>query len=241
MGILIAIKNAAERGSSFEPKPVEATFPEDSEAVTPLSFRDYVTALRAERVCLFDEEGYYFKISGLKRNGVDWVVPNVKCDSRRCTQDGESAIPYCEYNIIALTGINGGEGRANVFKGWVETKYPAILDEMPFDYPLIRYFDSPKAMDDYVVSKEYGKANNTKIAMGIVFDGGTPGEWNYWLRQNATNFNAPEQEGRPASLTTPDTAVVTDSFARDDESVCVPQDGTPLQGPFENSCTGQYM
>ena len=240
---MIAIKNAAERGGSFDQDIIPPTYPDDSSAFTPLSFRDYVTALRAKRVCLFGDNSFSETISGLQGSSYNWMVPLVKCDSRECQSDGESAIPYCEFSIIALAGINGGEVRAEVFKGWVETKYPAIVDpdEMPFDFPLIQMFEDPQAMDDYIKDRSYGGINKPKIAMGIVFDGSTPGAWNYWLRQNSTNFNAPEQEGRPATRTTPDTSVVTDSLARTDADVCIPEGGTPLQGPLDQSCAGQYV
>lgn len=236
IGLMVWIKNAADDSSSFEQTTKNATFPESS--VTPLSFTDYVTALRAERVCLGPNV-----ISGYQTGGNNWMVPLVKCDSRECLISGLSALPYCEFNIIALAGINGGETRATAFKGWVETNYPAIVDpdEMPFDFDLIQIFDDPQAMDQYVARDDYGETGTPKIAMGIVFDGDADGEWNYWLRQNSTNFNSPEEEARPATRTTPDTARWTDSFARFDNDACAPEGGTPYQGQYENSCMGQYM
>jgi len=234
---MVWIKNAAEGSSSFEQKVINATFPRGP-AITPMSFTDYVTALRAERVCVARNT-----ISGYQPGGRGWQVPLIKCDSRNCVGLGESALPYCQFNIIAVAGINGGETRAQDFKEWVETNYPSIVDpdEMHFDFELIQKFDDPQAMDNYIARADYGEIDTPKIAMGIVFDGGTNDAWNYWLRQNSTNFNSPEEEARPATLTTPDTSLWTDSFARNDNDVCVPEGGTPNQGKYDSSCTGQYM
>ena len=238
----MAIKNAVQRNASdFEQTEVNATFPVDNEAVTPLSFTDYVTALRAERVCLASG------ISGINNGGYNWMVPLVKCDSRECEFGGQDAVQFCEYGIIAVAGIDGGEVRAKDFKEWVEKKYPAIgpdgdKNEMPFDHDLIQIFDGgPGEMNDYIAQREYGETGYPKINMGIVFEGNDDDDWKYWLRQNSTNFNAPENEGRPATLTTPDTSVVTDSFARNDQDACFPIGGTPPLGVYQSSCTGQYI
>jgi len=237
IGLLVIIKNAAENSPSFDRQTVEATF--EASSFAPLTFTDYVTALRSQKICTSRGQ-----ISGLDRS--NWQVPLVKCDSRQCNSGNtgqDASQSFCSYPIIAVAGINGGDARAVVFKGWVERNYPAIVDpnEMPFDYELIQLFQSPQEMDNYVTAKDYDDGSKPKIAMGIVFDGSAANEWNYWLRQNSTNFNAPEEEGRPATRTTPDTSTATDSFARTDQDVCVPEGGTPNQGPFQNSCTGQYL
>jgi hypothetical protein len=238
--ILLAIKNASE-GGSFESKVVNATFPDM--AITPLSFTDYVTTLRAKRVCVSDGNSK-FNISGIADKGFNWQVPLVKCDSRLCTEHGQDALPFCEYGIIAVAGNDeGGKTRADEFKGWVEATYPAIVSEgmLPFDFELVQVFESSKAMNDYIKSSEYGSAIAPKIVMGIVWEGDDGANFTYELRPNSTNFNAPENEGRRGTQTTPSTGKLVNNFARDDKSTCVPLDGTASQGPFQDSCTGQYL
>jgi hypothetical protein len=236
--VLVAIKSATNKsGSSI----VEATFPDM--AITPLSFTDYVTALRAKRICLSDGDSK-FNISGIANKGYNWQVPLVKCDSRQCTEHGQDALPFCEFGIVAVAGNNeGGKIRAEEFKGWVEATYPAIMSEgmMPFGFELVQVFDSSKAIDDYIKKSEYGSATAHKIVMGIVWEGDDGANFTYELRPNSTNFNAPESDGRRGSQTTPSTGKLVDNFARDDNSVCVPLDGTASQGPFQDSCTGQYL
>jgi hypothetical protein len=238
--ILVAIKMATESSGTFEAEIVNATFP--SVAVTPLSFTDYLTALRAQRVCV--QDGKDFIISGYNPDGYNWQVPLIKCDSRKCdeTNVGTDARPFCEYAIVAVAGSDeGGKARANDFKAWMEATYPAIVSEMPFDFSLVQVFDSSTAMNDYIRRPQYGEVTKPKIGMGIVWEGNDNAKFSYHLRPNATNFNAPEQEARPATITTPSTGLVTDSFARDDFSVCIPMDGSSTQGPLEQSCTGQYL
>ena len=79
------------------------------------------------------------------------------------------------------------------------------------------------------------------LQQGIIWEEGND-EMNYLyaLRQNSTNFNNPENEGRPGVGTTPKTDTLFDRYAKKDE-VCVPLDGAAEQGRFELSCTGQYM
>jgi hypothetical protein len=57
---------------------------------------------------------------------------------------------------------------------------------------------------------------------------------------DSTNFNSPEDEGRPATATTPPTNRKTDTFTKKDEA-CVTEGGTPEFGPYDWSCTGQYI
>jgi len=243
IGILVAIKNAAENSSSFDQTVREPTFPNDSNAWTPFSFRDYVTVLRADKVCTGSKP--LFDISGIASGGYNWQVPLAKCNSNKCETAGQNATLFCEFGIIAVAGENsGGAVRATEFKDWVEQEYPSIVNrtEMPFNHSLIQMFDDSDAMDDYVGSSDYGKDGFPKIVMGIVFDGGdNDNDWSYRLRQNSTNYNQAEQgeESRPASRTTPDTSILTDSFARQDD-VCTPEGGTASLGTYENSCTGQY-
>lgn len=238
---------ASENSNSFETKVANATFPD--QAVTPLSFADYVTALRAKRICVrnVDQEtsDNEWDISGIRNAGDNWQVPLVKCDSRKCSQEGEDALPFCEFAMVAVAGSNEkGKQRALEFKSWVETTYPFIASQsdMPFDFELVQIFDSSTAMNEYIKQIDYGK-NVPKIAMGIVWEGTDDDSlsYRYELRPNSTNFNAPEKEGRPGTQTTPSTGTVVNNFARNDVSVCVPLDGTAEQGPFQNSCTGQYL
>lgn len=246
IGILVAIKNAAENSSSFDQTVKDPEFPSNSDAWTPFSFRDYVTVLRADKVCIASS-AYSFDISGIASSGTNWQVPLAKCDSNKCKTTGQDAQLFCEYGMIALAGEDsGGAARASTFKDWVEQEYPSIVDrdEMPFNHSLIRMFDDSDAMDDYVRSSDYGTDGFPKIVMGIVFDGGdNDNDWSYQLRQNSTNYNAPEQQddSRPATRTTADTSILTDSFARKDD-VCTPEGGTATLGDNdkENSCTAQY-
>jgi hypothetical protein len=236
--VLVAIKSATNKSDS---SIVEATFPDM--AITPLSFTDYVTALRAKRVCLADGDSK-FNISGIADKGYNWQVPLVKCDSRQCTEHGQDALPFCEFGIVAVAGSDGGgQIRAEEFKGWVEATYPAIVTEgmMPFDFELVKVFESSKAINEYIKNAAYGTATAPKIVMGIMWEGDDGANFTYELRPNSTNFNAPESEGRGGTQTTPSTGKLVDNFARDDNSVCVPLDGTASQGPFEDSCTGQYL
>lgn len=241
----MAIKNASEGSSSFESTVEPAVY--QSQSATTLSFTDYVTALRAKRVCIPQTDPTSedpFLITGISNNGYNWQVPLVKCDSRKCEAANQDALPFCEFSIIAVAGSDaGGVERANLFKTWLVANYPAIADgspDMPFSFPLVQTFDSSTEIDDYVTANNYGTTGYPKIAMGIVWEGGDLIKYNYQLRQNSTNFNAPEEEGRPATATTPNTGEIVDSFARTD-TACTPLDGTPNQGPFQNSCTGQYL
>lgn len=239
--IIVAIK--ASLGSSND-KVVDAYFPET--AITPLSFSDYVTAMRAQRVCVKGSSGSSdLEVSGIMDNGYNWLVPLVKCQSSKCEYEGQSALEFCEFSILAVAGSDaGGTERATAFKDWVLTTYPEISEaekKMPFKFELVQTFDSPSVMNDYVKSHDYGTTAYPKIAMGVVWEGNDASHYNYQLRQNSTNFNAPENEAQPATQTTPSTGSIVDSFTRKDDGSCSPANGSPRQGPFESSCTGQYL
>jgi hypothetical protein len=251
--ILVAIKMATENAGTFESDLVPAKFP--SVAIQPLTFTDYVTALRARRMCVamdtyneysidYENTDADFVISGLNPKATNWQVPLVKCDSTCCTRHGENALPFCEFSIVALTGTDpGGMRRALQFKFYVETTYPSILsaNEMPMNFSLLQVFQSSKAMDDYIQRSAYGTFAAPKIAMGIVWDGDNTTNYAYHLRPNSTNFNSPDLAEHYSARTTPDTGQLVDSFAKDDESVCPPIFGATPQGPFQDSCTGQYL
>jgi hypothetical protein len=260
---LVLIKNAVENSGSLKAETVNATFPDNS--LTPFSFTDYITAMRAKRICVnavntstggmipgFDDYEYYYDssnvydISGIYDNGFNWQVPFVKCDSRKCDFAGQDALPFCEFAILAVTGSDtGGQERAKAFEQWIYATYPVIApnnpnSSLPFDFPLVKFFNSSDAIDKYVKSADYGRFDVPKIAMGVVWQGNDLRAFNYSLRQNSTNFNAPEDYGSYAAQTTPSTGTWIDSFARKDD-VCESLDGAALQGPFGLSCTGQYV
>jgi len=247
LGFLVLIKRALENSDSFDAETVNATIPSDDDAFKPLSFQDYVTAMQAERQCVIERNSYtgkgVFKISGIEDEGYNWQVPFVKCDSRKCQKDQEDAQRYCEYGVIGVSPSSstdeGGQQRAADFKEWLLDRYPALTDNMPFDFDAIKDFENPKEMERYVKKESYGEFKNPKIIMGIVWDGNDPNNWIYSLRQNSTNFNAPERDGEPGVPTTPNTDIVFKSFAKNDEQ-CGNDEGAD-QGPFKYSCTGQYL
>jgi hypothetical protein len=251
--LLLGIKNLAEDSSTFKARVVEPTIRDDKEVWRILSFNDYVTAIVAKRQCALDEsvasfrvEGDKFYISGIRNEGANWQVPFVKCDSRRCQDDGEDARKYCVYPILAMAPGDrndlGGRARAEQFKNYVETRYPQLLDPKLTqfnDYEFVRMFDSNEAIESYVKDENYGDSGREKIGLAVIFYGDDETDFRYSLRVNATNFNAPEEEGRPATLTTPNTERVFQTFAREDNA-CTPEGGTPRLGDMENSCTGKF-
>jgi ATP-binding cassette subfamily A (ABC1) protein 3 len=174
--------------------------------------------------------------------------PFVKCDSRQCDYDGEEAYQYCVYPILAVApkeaGDTGGMERAEQFKAYIEGRYPQLLDpdltHFPNGYAFVQIFESNDAIENYVTDKEYGITGKEQIGLAIVFEGKDELEYKYSIRANSTNFNAPEEEGRPATYTSPNTQRNFESYARED-TACTPLDGTPYQGPMERSCTGLYI
>jgi hypothetical protein len=260
---LVLIKNAVDNSGGLESVTINATFPTTS--ITPLSFADYITALRAQRVCIKitnnnnDDDGTFsafsgtneYDISGIFDDGFNWQVPFVKCDSRKCDDTigtGGKAIQFCEFAIIAITGNNpDGQTRAKEFEQWIYKTYPSIDPNnpnkaiLPFNFSFIQVFNSSTAIDNYVKSIDYGRSTMPKIGMGIVFENNDMQSYNYSLRQNSTNFNAPEDEGRPTAQTTPSTKTLFNSFVNNDFQSCIPINGAPIQGLFGSSCSGQYL
>lgn len=289
VGALVGIKRAVENSSSILADSVDATYPNQFSAVTPLTFDDYVKAMQATRICqsnatrqdLLDTFGSglteeqkelarafeppalfwrpgKFDISGIDRNGFNWQVPFVKCNSFLCEYDGQDAQPFCEYAAIGLSWLNeAGRQRAEEFADWLYEEYPVLNQELnmsskrlgnedqralPFDFDFIQFFAKPSDMDVYVTRESYGVyPQNPKLAMGIVWHGNDPMDYSYTIRQNSTNFNAPEESGRPATITTPETKLNFRHHARNDNGNCVPMDGTPQLGILGLSCTGQYI
>jgi hypothetical protein len=255
LGILVAIKGAVEGSGSITAEVIPPDFPRGNVTFTPLSFGDYVTALRATRECVVGIDPFTSQeelwISGIDNEGDNWQVPFVKCDSRECDEEGQDAQLFCEYAMVAVLPSSaqdeGGLARATTFRDWIYTRYPDLnntSDEtsvMPFTFEFVQIFSDPQELDDYVKSKDYGSKEFPKVGMAITWDGNSATNYVYSLRQNSTNFNAPEEEGRPASQSTPSTDRILDSFAKTDFDVCAPQDGAPEQGILSNSCTGQYL
>jgi hypothetical protein len=258
VGALVGIKSAVENSDDFLADKVPAFLPTEFITYTPLSFTDYVTAMQAKRKCVLKKgtqinngnhgSNIEFLITGIHRNGANWQVPFVKCDSFKCEYDGQDALPFCEFGTIGVApsspSDSGGLARVHDFEDWLYSKYPILQTRvgLPFDFDFVRHFDSPREMDDYVKHNNYGSSTDfPKIIMGVVWEGNDTQKYFYSLRQNSTNFNAPERASRPATLTTPDTAIKFDSFARNDFEVCSPLDSTPYLGPLGRSCTGQYV
>jgi len=245
VAILVAIKNAVKDTEGFQAETINATYPEA--AWTPLTFRDYVTAMQAEHTCIEginNQTGQLdFWITGVPNQGYNWQVPFVKCDSRRCERNGEDAQEYCQFGIIGVSPSDandvGGQSRVDDFTSWLYGEYPELSSSI--DYDVVKNFADPQQMNEYVTSSDYGKTGNPKIIMGIVFEGNDERNYKYTLRQNRTNFNSPESEWNPATITTPNTNRLFKHYAKDDEDVCIPMDGAAEQGWLQESCTGQYV
>jgi hypothetical protein len=252
IGLLVLIKNAVESGSGFAPETIPAFFPGNEDAVVAFSFTDYVTAMRVQRFCVLDPNPYYrsspFGISGIAEQGNNWQVPFVKCDSRKCTEDGEEADLFCEYLALGVAPLNSADDvglqQAENFRTYVYKTYPELLNksEVKFDFDFIQMFESDAALQNYVTSSDYNAQDAPKLALGIVFDGTDDSfNYSYRIRVNSTNFNSPEEEGRPSTSTTPPTDRLFGSFARTDDFSCQLDDGTPIVGDNPYSCTFQYI
>lgn len=250
--ILVAVKNSV----GIEDADVQPEFlPEDEQVLVPFSYEDYMTALRAQRVCSRLQSNVY-SVSGMDEGNKNWQVPFVRCDSRMCEYLGQDAHPFCEYSMLAVSassaGDDGGKQRAEEFKNYVYDRWPFLLkmrnngreeEGRPFPFEFVQVFRDPDAMNEYVRRADYGTVNVPKIGMGVVFDGDDPNLFKYWLRQNSTNMNVPEseEERRPMVQTTPSTDVLFNDFARTDLETCLRQPGDPDYGYFQDSCTGQYF
>jgi hypothetical protein len=252
--ILLGIKIALEDSDSFKPETIPALFPGDTfeytsefpipGAIIPLSFRDYVTSLQVKRICeksVIDANQWEFQISGYYDN----QNPFLKCDRRSCDFVGQNASNFCERLILAVAPTEStalrGLARAEAFAGFVNSTYPELVTSVPMDYPFVQVFGSDAEIADYVKSPNYGTTGFPKVALAVTFgDGSSERDYAYTLRVNSTNYNQPEQEGRPAQSTTPNTKRQFSYYSSID-NVCEPVGGTPDQGPLQNSCTGQYL
>eukprot|EP00521_Asterionellopsis_glacialis_P007753 CAMPEP_0195283366 /NCGR_PEP_ID=MMETSP0707-20130614/1928_1 /TAXON_ID=33640 /ORGANISM="Asterionellopsis glacialis, Strain CCMP134" /LENGTH=1953 /DNA_ID=CAMNT_0040342525 /DNA_START=72 /DNA_END=5933 /DNA_ORIENTATION=+ len=248
IGILVIIKKSVESTDGFKPELIKAEFATDADVIVPYSFQDYVTAIQAKRMCIEDSSAPNdYVISGMPTE--EWMVPFVKCNTVRCRDDPEADAreKYCEYNVFAVAPEDGDQGiakdRVQEFEDFVYARYPQLDNStlLPGNYPFIKVFSSSKEMEKYVKSGDYGKTGFPKVAIGVVFSSTADEyEYAYTIRTNSTNFNNPEEEGRPAVTTTPPTDQKFSSYAKEDVS-CKPMGGAAYQGRFDESCTGQYM
>jgi hypothetical protein len=112
---------------------------------------------------------------------------------------------------------------------------------VPVSFPLVKLFGSDTEITSYVTSPNYGKTGVPKLGFAVVFaDGSSEKDYAYTLRQNSTNFNQAEQAGRYAQFTSPMTNREFSYYSNYDDA-CQPTGGTADQGPYQNSCTGQYL
>jgi hypothetical protein len=256
MFILFGMKLALENNENFKPKTVPPYFPIRTDPKIPLTFNDYVMGMRADRTCIFTTDNKYdlnqdwkFEIS----NYVDTQIPFVKCDRRACQFNGEPGRQYCEYMRLGISTTGGDRAKAHAssFIDFLFSEYPQLLDIPEFqnstdlsfvNSSFILMFENPGDIDQYVVDLDYGSDQKPKIAMAIVFEDGVDEfDYSYRLRANKTNFNTPENGGantRAGTLTHPQTEQKFDDFRASDDA-CTPVPGTPNQGNFSNSCTGE--
>eukprot|EP00980_Cylindrotheca_fusiformis_P009501 scaffold2077_cov119-Cylindrotheca_fusiformis.AAC.4 len=256
---LLLIKKAVENTDAFKAEVVEAKFPSSSDVLSTFSFTDYVIALQATRVCQdFSYLGYDVQaISGMPIKGLNYdsgssgtnnQVPFIKCDSRLCTEDGEDAQQYCEYFGLGVAASSSGDeigtAQAKAFQEYIYSRYPVLSPSnstmLPFDFEFVQMFRSEEDLEDYVTSDGY---SDPKLAIAIVFDGTDRSiDYSYKIRVNSTGFNSPEDTGRPATITTPPTDKMFETYAKDDTESCPDNvGGTPDSGPYTDSCTGKYI
>lgn len=236
LGILVAVKIEFEKYDSLQPEPVNATIPDTYNSMLPQSFGDYVTTLVADRNCT---------VSGI--TGFPSSNPFMKCNEARCptvdydTQEWPDATALCEFYILAVAAEDNAVAKARVasFRDFIYSSYP-LLDLYPGPHEFVRVFDSPQAMQDYVVDENYGTVGHPKVGLGVVFqETESDKEYPYIIRQNSTWFDNPFNAARPVAATTPNTKRKFDNFAKDDDSVCFTTDHAWL-GPRSDSCTGKY-
>lgn len=249
--ILLGIKAALDNGGdSGTEELVPPTIRGDSSVLVPLSFSDYVTAILAERVCIDSGDGD-FLISGMPYEGYNWQVPFVKCDERKCEEDGQEAFRFCEYQFLAVapdkSSDTAGMARAEAFKEYIEERFPQLLDPTKTHFPegydgFVQVFDSSAAISDYVTGSDYGTVGYEKVGLGVVFDGNDLLDFKYSIRTNSTNFNTWEAARQPASSTSPDTRTLFSTYAKGD-TTCEGDGSNPIEGDstLGRSCTGRYI
>lgn len=187
-------------------------------------------------------------ISGILNGGRNWQVPFVKCDSRFCENDGDDARGLCEYLALGVAPSTAndtvGLQQAEAFRDYIYGRYPVLADSesLPFDFEFVQIMESNAELENYVKAEGYG-GDVPKLALAVIFDGQSDPtiNYNYAIRHNSTGFNSPEDEGRPATLTTPPTDKLFETFARQDDESCPDLvGGTPSLGEYDQSCTGRY-
>ena len=234
--------------------------PDDYNALIPMSYYDYVTALQAERRCIKHPKpdkynATRYEISGLHNFGKNWQVPFVKCDHRKCQYHLQDAVPFCEYSFLGVAASNihdaGGQHRAEEFRQYMYTTWPTLkppidggASDPKFNFEFVRIFDSDQAIEAYVRRDDYGTTDQVpKMSMGIIFYGNSSTNYKYALRQNSTNLNVPASrvDGNPVSITTPPTARLFNEYARSDFDTCTRTIADAKLGIFHDSCTGLYI
>lgn len=261
--LLAALKETAEKSDHFKPRIIEANLPSDRQAVQIFSFTDYVTALQAKRICLNKTNSdtttskknwhkaklkHPFDISGMPEHSRNWQVPFIQCDSRLCQQDGEEAYKYCRYPKLGLAAKDaddaGGLETAQEFRDYIYKRYPQLSNSsLPAlnSGDFVQLFDSDQALEAYTQHPDYGVANeHPTLAMAIVFSGDDKDMYDYTIRVNSTNNNAPEWVNGMAR-TTPDTNRLFASFAKHEIDACGQIVRGHPQGPLQFGCTGQYI
>jgi ATP-binding cassette subfamily A (ABC1) protein 3 len=209
---------------------------------------------------------YY--ISGIEIRK-SWPVPFLKCDSRICGKPGkpshnETATSLCEINTLVVAPTNKEDALANSrvesFAAYIYDKYPQINrtnfnilnkdgEYVPLGYDFISTRNptnnevwTESSIKSYIKSGNYGRPGYPKIAVAVMLEGGSNNkEYAYEVRINSTNFNSNEFDGRPTSITTPNTKKLFDSFAKTPNGPCATQGGAPSLGNKESQCTAQYI
>lgn len=234
---LVLIKSAVEDNPGFTQEIIPAYFPNNSDALVAFSFTDYVTALQADRVCetISAVKGRTpqgqktdLGITGIESKGYNWQVPFVKCDSRKCEENGQDALPFCQFLALGIAPSSEedeeGQKQASAFRNYIYNRYPNLGDKekLPFDFDFVQSFASDNDIETYVTEVGYGADVSTpKLALAVVFDGTDSSiNYNYKIRVNSTGFNSPEDEARPATTTTPPTDKLFESLAKDDSETC---------------------
>jgi hypothetical protein len=255
---LVLIKFAVEDTEGFAQELVEADLPSNKDAWRFFSYSDYVTAMQAKRRCIEIDAIPFrsasgavkdYSISGIHLKGWNWQVPFVNCDSNLCTEDGEDATPYCEYLALGLAPSSSsdtvGKEQVQAFRDYIYGRFPVLENKtaLPYDFDFVHVFDSDAEIEDYVthVDYKYPTDENPKIALAVVFDGTDDGyNYAYKIRINSTNHNSPEDPGHPGLPTTPPTDKEFEHYSKEDNSCALPE-GAPDTGPYQDSCTAQYI
>jgi ABC-type multidrug transport system ATPase subunit len=252
--ILVGIKVSLKDDDYFKPTVIPDFYPSD--AIQPLGFLDYLTAVQVPRKCetlTVDLVGGWSEYYKLRKDGIKylisdinpsrWPVPFVKCDARRCKENGQSAFDLCEYNILAVAPTNEISKEDVVsFEKYVKSTYPMLDDiQQKLGYELVQtQFQSSDEIDQYVQHPEYGKVGRPKVALAIIL-GRSGKQYQYTLRTNSTNVNSQEIAGRPVQPTQPSTLKLFDDYAKVAKRSCELQGGVRIGAANEDNCVVQYI